>query len=134
MMIDASAIVAILKAEADGRALAEAIDGAMMRLTSPIAIFEATVALMRENQWSSEQAGAVISDFIETASIEITTIDRHIAAGAVQAFERFGEGRHPAQLNMGDCFSYACAQAHGLPLLYKGNDFSRTDVESAPGR
>ncbi|MBM3653434.1 MAG: type II toxin-antitoxin system VapC family toxin [Alphaproteobacteria bacterium] len=134
MMIDASAIVAILKAEPDGRAFADAIDGATTRLTPPIAICEATVALMRENRWSSEQAGAIIKGFLDEASIEVMTIDRDVAVRAVEAFERFGKGRHPEQLNMGDCFSYVCAQMHDLPLLYKGNDFSRTDIETAFGR
>jgi ribonuclease VapC len=51
-----------------------------------------------------------------------------MAAMAIQAFERFGKGRHPAQLNMGDCFAYTCALAQGAPLLFKGDDFSKTDV------
>lgn len=59
------------------------------------------------------------------------TIDAEIGKAAVNAFDRYGNGRHRAALNMGDCFSYACAKVHGLALLYKGDDFAHTDIEAA---
>jgi ribonuclease VapC len=66
---------------------------------------------------------------IASAGIEIVPVTEEIGRIAVDAFDRYGKGRgHPAQLNMGDCFAYACAKAHGLPLLYKGADFSKTDL------
>jgi ribonuclease VapC len=131
MMIDASAIVAILNAEPDASALAAAIEDAKAPYTSPIAIYEATVALMRENQWTGEEAGAVVREFMDAASIKVVLISESIAASAVRAFEQFGKGRHPAQLNMGDCFAYAAARAYRAALLFKGNDFTRTDLKNA---
>lgn len=130
-MIDASAIVAILNGEPEAPALAAAIGEAKAPYSSPIAIYEATVALMRENQWSSEEAGAVVREFMDAASIKVVMISESIATSAVRAFEQFGKGRHPAQLNMGDCFAYATARAYRASLLYKGNDFTQTDLKSA---
>jgi len=64
-------------------------------------------------------------------AIEIVPFDEELARASRAAFVRFGKGRHPASLNLGDCVSYALAQTRGLPLLYKGNDLARTDVVSA---
>jgi ribonuclease VapC len=127
-MIDASAIVGILNGESEAPALAAAIGAAKTRYASPIAVYEAAVALMRENKWSSDEAGEVVRQFLEAASIEVVAITDDMATVAIKAFERFGKGRHPAQLNMGDCFAYACARAQDAPLLFKGEDFSKTDV------
>jgi ribonuclease VapC len=134
MMIDASAIVAILNAEPDAQALARAIGVAKAPFTSPVALYEATVALMRENRWTADEAGAVVRAFIDEAAINVVVIDGAMTTSAVRAFEQFGKGRHPAQLNMGGCFAYACAREYQAPLLFKGNDFARTDIESALGR
>jgi len=68
---------------------------------------------------------------VERRGIEIVSFDRELARESRAAFIRFGKGRHPAGLNFGDCVSYAMAQARGLPLLYKGEDFAKTDVVSA---
>ncbi len=62
---------------------------------------------------------------------KVEPVDRNTTELAVMAHQRFGKGRHPASLNFGDCFAYACARQLGLPLLYKGNDFSGTDIETA---
>lgn len=64
-----------------------------------------------------------------SAEITIIEIGAREATMAVNAFARFGKGLHPAKLNMGDCFAYACAKTHGVPLLYKGDDFALTDIE-----
>jgi ribonuclease VapC len=128
MMIDASALVAILNGEPEAAALAEAIDDAKAPFTSPLAIYEATVALMRENKWTSDEACSVVRRLLDAASIKVVMLTDDMATAAIHAFGRFGKGRHPAQLNMGDCFAYACAKAHRAPLLFKGDDFSRTDV------
>lgn len=130
MMIDASAIVAILNGEADAQRLAAAIEAAKAPFTSPVAVYEATVALMRENQWSAEEAGGVVHDFLGAASIKVVMITEAMAATSAKAFENFDKGRHPAKLNMGDCFAYAAARAYRAPLLFKGDDFSRTDVKT----
>jgi ribonuclease VapC len=128
MMIDASAIVGILNAEPEARLLAAAIGAANAPYTSPIAIYEATVALMRENKWKGDEACEIVRQFLETASVAVVAITDDMATVAIQAYERYGKGRHLARLNMGDCFAYACARAHRAPLLFKGEDFPRTDV------
>ena len=72
---------------------------------------------------------ATIDDFLQEARIEIVAIDAEDGRVAVQAFSDYGKGRgHPAQLNLADCLSYACAKNRKVPLLYKGNDFARTDL------
>ena len=130
MMIDASAIVAILNGEPDAAALAGAIGAASRPLSSPVALFEASVALMRENRWTADEADAVLREFLRSAAIEVISINEGTARAAVRVFEKYGKGRHPARLNLGDCFAYACARASQSPLLYKGDDFARTDVNT----
>ncbi|HEY1779233.1 MAG TPA: type II toxin-antitoxin system VapC family toxin [Roseiarcus sp.] len=68
--------------------------------------------------------------FLGDADIEEAPIDSAIGAAATTCFERYGKGRHPARLNFADCLSYACAKAHGAPLLFKGDDFAQTDVKA----
>jgi ribonuclease VapC len=129
MFIDASVIVAILAGEPDAAALAKAIDGAASPITSAIAIFEATVALKRQFKITVEAAELYVSRFLAAAGIDVVAITADVAAVSLDAFKRYGKGQgHPAQLNMGDCFAYAAAKTHRTSLLYKGGDFSRTDL------
>jgi len=128
MMVDASAMLAVLNGEAEGPNLAAVIEAAKTPFTSPLAIFEACAALMRENQLAAGEADAAVREFLDVASIRVVPISDAMASAAVEAFGRFGKGRHPARLNLGDCFAYACAMAHRAPLLYKDDDFARTDV------
>jgi ribonuclease VapC len=72
-----------------------------------------------------------VNDFVASATLEIVPIGKAEYAEAFRAFARFGKGRHPARLNLGDCFAYACARLHQAPLLFKGDDFTRTDVAAA---
>lgn len=88
--------------------------------------------LMRILGLSAENGNALFDDFVERASVEIVPIANSTSQIAVRAFERFGKGRgHPAQLNFGDCLSYACAKEHGAAILFKGRDFARTDLQIA---
>jgi ribonuclease VapC len=132
MFVDASAIVAILTREPAADTLADAIDHATSPITSPLAIFEATAALCRKRHASVQEAQEDVSEFLTTAEIGTVPISVKEAEAALDAFARYGKGRgHPAQLNLGDCFAYACAKTHRTSLLFKGDDFSRTDI--APG-
>jgi ribonuclease VapC len=128
MFVDASALVGILNNEPEAPALLKAIEAQATRYTSPVAIFEATGAIMRERKASATEAGAIIKELLTILAIKVMHITESIGFDATLAFERYGKGRHPAALNMGDCFSYACAQAYRVPLLYKGNDFPQTDL------
>ncbi|MDQ2804208.1 MAG: type II toxin-antitoxin system VapC family toxin [Pseudomonadota bacterium] len=128
MFLDASAIIAILAREGDGAALAARLGQAAKVHTSPVAVYEAVLGLARIGNVSLPDAETVLDHFLREAQAEIAPIDAELGRRAIRAFERFGKGRHPAGLNMGDCFAYACAEALQAPLLFKGDDFPRTDI------
>jgi ribonuclease VapC len=131
MFVDASAIIAIIAEEAEARDLAARLARAARVAVSPIALYEATTGLARQRVCSIEDAASLVEEFVEATGARIIDITAAIARDAARAFGRFGRGRHRADLNMGDCFSYACARAEGLPLLFKGDDFVHTDIEAA---
>ena len=131
MFIDASALCAILLDEEDAAIIADKIEAAPLRLTSAIAAFETVRALMREGGGEPARARTIVDAFLREADVACVEIGKAELDLALEAMDRFGKGRHPARLNMGACFAYACARAHGQPLLFKGDDFSRTDVDAA---
>ena len=128
MFVDASAIVAILTEESDGPALTAVLDTSEGLVTSAIAIWESAVRLMSKSTLSEEEAYEKIQQFLISAAIVTVPIGADEAEIAVIAYGRYGKRRHPADLNMGDCFAYACAKTKAVPLLYIGNDFAQTDV------
>ena len=129
MFVDASAIVAILSDEAEREVLANRLDAAEGAITSPLAIFEVVAALVRKERLTVARTAALVQRFLDEAEIETSSIDADTGNVALQAFDRYGKGRgHKAQLNLCDCFAYAMAKQHGVPLLYKGDDFSQTDL------
>ncbi len=131
MFVDASALLAILLDEEEATRFAEAIASAERRLTSPLAIFETVAGLMRELSIPLSVAEASVRSVV-AMDFTVMPLTDEIGRIALDAFDRYGKGRgHPAQLNMGDCFAYACARAEGVPLLYKGDDFGRTDIVGA---
>lgn len=131
MFVDASAFCSILSLEPDAAALLQRIDDTERRFTSSLAIWETVVNLPRLVGVGLQEAEDELYRFISLMSIEILPVAPEIALLALDAFRRYGKGRHPAALNFGDCFAYACAKHHKVPLLYKGNDFAQTDVETA---
>ncbi|WP_225766679.1 type II toxin-antitoxin system VapC family toxin [Inquilinus sp. Marseille-Q2685] len=132
MFIDASAIVAILTREDDADVLADRLEAAPQPITSTVAVFEAALGICRKRHASVAEAEADVREFLETAKVSVVAIDAAEASAALKAFDRYGKGRgHPAQLNMGDCFSYACAATRDAPLLCKGEDFAKTDIQLA---
>jgi ribonuclease VapC len=132
MFLDASAIVAILAREPDADSLTEKLEAAKRLHTSPVAIYEAVLGLTRAKKAPSvEAAQDEVGRFLDLYDAEQITITGEIGAEAIGAFQRFGRGRHRASLNMGDCFSYACAKIHKVPLLFKGDDFIHTDISIA---
>ena len=131
MFVDASAIVAILTREPEADALADLLDAARAPITSPIAFFEAALGICRKRHASVEEAAEDVHEFLEVAGIELIPITAKEAETALSAFSRYGKGRgHPAQLNLGDCFAYAAAKNHRRALLFKGDDFDKTDIRS----
>ena len=127
MVIDTSALLAILQNEPERRHFNESIEAADSRMMS-VATF-VVISIVIDSRYGAEGLRD-LDLFIDRAGIEFAPVDMEQARVACAAFHRFGKGRHPAALNYGDCFSYALAQVLGEPLLYKGDDFSRTDVTS----
>ena len=132
MFVDASAIVAILTREADADELANTLEAARSPITSAIAVFEATLGVCRKRHASVAEAQEDVSEFLGTADVQTVSITSKEAEAALDAFLRYGKGRgHPAQLNLGDCFAYAIAKTYRTELLFKGEDFTKTDIEPA---
>ena len=129
MFVDASAIVAMVTFEADADHLADILERAQSPITSPIAIFEAALGISRKHATNVE---ALVRRFLVQTGIRIVPISVDAGFEALSAQARFGRGRgHPAKLNMGDCFAYAIAKTHDVPLLFIGNDFPHTDIDQA---
>jgi ribonuclease VapC len=125
MVIDTSALLAILRDEPERRAFNEAIEAADSRLMSTATFVEVSIVI--ESRYGAEGLRD-LDQFVDQAGIELVALDVEQAKMARRAFGRFGKGRHPAGLNYGDCFAYALAMVLGEPLLFKGEDFQQTDV------
>lgn len=128
MVIDTSAVLAILKREEEQHQYTELIKQADVRLMSAGSLVEASMLALSQR---GVLGAADLDRFLQEADIEIVPVTEDHARLAREGFDRFGKGRHPAGLNFGDCFTYALAKATGLPLLFKGNDFSQTDLKPA---
>ena len=129
MIIDTSAIVAILRGESGAAAFAEAIEAARARRISAATYVEIGAVI---DGARDPVASRLVDDLIATAGIVIEPVTADQARIAREAYRDFGKGSgHPAGLNFGDCFAYALAKAFGEPLLFKGDDFSQTDVTAA---
>ena len=131
MFVDASALVAIAVDEPEAAMFVRAIERARRAFVSPIVMFEAAAAAMRINRWSDREALDFTSALTGTLGLEQIAIGPDIARVAIEAFGRFGKGRHRAALNLGDCFSYGSAKSLGQALLFKGEGFALTDIEPA---
>ncbi len=125
MVIDTSALLAILQDEPERRAFNEAIESADARALSVANFVEASIVI--EVRYGAEGVRD-LDLFLERASIELVDVTVAHGHAARRAYARYGKGRHPAGLNFGDCFAYALAVDRSEPLLFKGTDFGKTDV------
>lgn len=125
MVIDSSAILAILQNEPERHAFNVTIAAADQRSLSAASLVELSIVIGARY---GADAQTDLDAFLNTAQIEIISVDRGQAELARLAFTQFGKGRHRAALNFGDCFSYALAKWLDQPLLFKGDDFSHTDL------
>jgi ribonuclease VapC len=129
MIIDSSALGAILFAEPDGQTFADAIEVDPVRRLSAATFLEIAIVVDNRRQ---PKAGRRLDDMVRDAAIIIEPVTESQARIAREAYRDYGKGSgHPAGLNFGDCFAYALARDLGEPLLYKGTDFSHTDIKSA---
>jgi ribonuclease VapC len=127
IVIDASAFVAIVEEEDGFERLVRTLVAFDARRISPVSFVEVALILARRHKSPIELADR----YLRQAAIELHPIDSDQANWARRAHLTYGKGRHPARLNLGDCFSYAAAKALDAPLLYVGGDFARTDVRTA---
>lgn len=128
MIIDTSALLAILRAEPEALTTAQAIEQATVRRLSTGTFLEAAIVIDASRD---PVASRRFDELLSVASIMIEPVTAEQARIGRDAYRDFGRGSgHPAQLNVGDCFAYALAKATGEPLLFKGHDFTQTDVRS----
>ena len=125
MIIDSSALVAVLRKEPEAAALVRAMLRDPRRVMSAANLLETGIVV---DQQLGLSAGRRLDAFVERAGIEIAPVTEAQVRLARQAYVDFGKGNHPAGLNFGDCFAYALAKASGEPLLFKGDDFAQTDI------
>lgn len=128
MIVDTSALVAIILQEADSALFDERIRRAASRKISAATCVELMIVLSGKLK---VDARPVVDRIIADYGLQIVDFDGSQLALAFEAVARFGKGRHPAKLNLGDCLAYALSKTSGEPLLFKGGDFSRTDVARA---
>jgi len=125
MVIDSSALIAILTNEPECKGFAAEIERDATRLVSAVSVVETSLVLQSRY---GEEAVDDLDLLLTKMAARVVPFSVADIAGVRSAYERFGKGRHAASLNFGDCFSYALAVSSGEPLLFKGEDFSRTDV------
>ena len=129
MFLDRSAIVEYFVGGPDYDRIATPIETSRQSFsTAPAVMFEAACVLASRHKIDVREAVDLLEDFLAELRVEVLPATRETALAAIDAFSRYGKGRHPAKLNFGDCFVYAGAKAARQPLLYVGNDFALTDL------
>jgi len=129
LFLDASAMVAMMTGEPGSAAIEERFGAADEILCSAISLWETARAVARQRTVPILRASSEIETFVTDFAIRIVPIGASESRTAIDAYHRYGKGTgHPAKLNMGDCFAYACAKANAATLLYKGDDFLHTDL------
>ena len=128
MIVDSSALLAVLCRESDAERYETAIATAANCRMSVANVLETSVVVESRG---GTAAGHEFDAFLERAGIALVPVTFEHVEAARAAWRRFGKGNHPARLNLGDCFAYALAKTTGEPLLFKGDDFSRTDIVAA---
>ena len=128
MVLDSSAVIAILLDEPERAEFNRRTEAAAPRLISAVTLAETAMVIEKRR---GEAGGRELDLLLHRADVEIVPFDADQAELARTAFRRYGKGRHPAGLNFGDCLAYALAKATGEPLLFKGDDFAQTDIDVA---
>jgi ribonuclease VapC len=129
MIIDSSAIVEIALGNEGYEKYLQAIMAAPVRLMSAVNLYESAVVVLQKR--GTADAVSTLFALLKTLKVEIVAFDLSEATSAITAYAEFGKGIHPAKLNLGDCPAYALAKRKKLPLLFKGEDFSKTDIQVA---
>jgi ribonuclease VapC len=127
IVVDTSAVFAIAADEPERSQFIDVLDF-QKGLIATVTYVESVMVLTGR---SRRLARAQVDELIQTFGLEIVAVDRKLATAAVDAFDRYGKGRHRARLNLSDCFAYGLARSRNLPLLFKGDDFLLTDIVPA---
>lgn len=127
-VIDSSALLSVVLGEPDAEAFAQRLVEPVRKVVSAVTLFEAAVAAERRGGLEARDR---LDRLVTRVDPEVVAFDGQLLGWARDAFRRFGKGRHRAALNLGDCIAYATARHAVLPLLFKGSDFDRTDVDRA---
>ncbi len=125
LVVDTSAVVAIILGDPRSEELAVHLENAIARLMSAAIRVELGIVI-EARYWPAGQD--IVDRFLRDANIDIVPVDADLAARAMSGWRRYGKGRHPAGLNFGDCFTYALAERTGYPVLCTGDDFAATDI------
>lgn len=131
IFVDASALISMMTGEDDADALADRLETDPLRLYSAISTWETVAGLCHAYTLSVSAARAEVKSFITLNEFKFVSIGEREFDLATEAYAKFGKRKHPAGLNLGDCFAYACAKANDAALLFKGDDFSKTDIRKA---
>src|SRR5215831_1689720 len=131
MVVETSAVLAILLAEPEAAEFAQLIEDDPAPLISAASMLEAGIVLISRYR---PDARGDLQDFLAQGGLQVEPVTAEQAVLALDAYQRYGKGRHRAGLNFGDCFAYALCKATGQPLLFKGQDFSQTDIATVPRR
>jgi len=129
MVVDTSALVAILLNELDAEILSATLAATSPRIISALSVLEASIVIESKK---GEAGLALLDELLTAAQFEVASFDDMHLRIAREAYRRYGKGRHPAGLNFGDCCAYALARARNDTLLFKGNDFAQTDIAPTP--
>lgn len=128
VFVDASVLVAIMAGEPDRRHWLNQVQSSADAITSPVVIWETVRATARILDAPTSNVADQLLVLLGGLGVDIVDIGQSEADTALIAHDRYGKGNHPAKLNMGDCFAYACAKTNNARLLYKGDDFAKTDL------
>ncbi|ENN84099.1 PilT domain-containing protein [Rhizobium freirei PRF 81] len=131
MFIDASVLSAMMTDEEDARSFATRMQPATARMTSPLAAMHAAIEIAAILDLSPTEAGEAVRTFLQLMNIQLLAVPPRAAFVTAEAYERYGQGGHPARLSLDDCMTYACARYYRQPLLSKSDRFNQTDIELA---
>jgi ribonuclease VapC len=129
MFIDASALVAMMTDEDEARRLAAYVQKSTVRMTSPLSVAETVIGVSSILGMAIADAGFAVKTFLQLANIQLLAVPPRAAFLAAEVYERFGKGRHPADLSLDHCMTYACSRYYRQPLLSRIGGFAETDID-----
>jgi len=131
VFVDASALITIITGEPEAADLADVLDAERLRLCSALSVWQTVAGLCHSHTFSVPAARTHVRRFLEAGNMQFVSLGEREFEIATDAYAQYGKGRHPAALNTGDCYAYACAKVNRAKLLFTGEAFTKTDITSA---